>query len=233
MRCIILAGGKGTRLQPLTNDIPKSLLLIKGKPALEYTLQALPDEITSVVIAVKYLGFKIKQHFGKKFGSKRITYVDLIALRGTMDALKQCKKHVKGPTMVLYGDDIYSAQDLAQLVSTAKQDEKKWYMLVGPKESEKRFGQVLVKNDQVLDIIEADGQRQQAGMHGYVNTGAYILDERIFKYKPVKIPSGEYGLPQTMAQAKKEIPLIAVEAINWTPLNTVEDYQMANKLLAE
>lgn len=228
MKCIILAGGKGTRLQPLTNDTPKPLLPVKGRPALEYTLQVLPDEITSVVIAVKYLGFKIKQHFGKKFGDKRIIYVDLIALRGTMDALKQCKKHIKGPTMVLYGDDIYSRQDLERLVDAARQDEKNWYMLVAPGESEKRFDQVLVKDDQVLDIIEADGQCQQTGVQGYVNTGAYILDERIFKYKPVKISSGEYGLPQTMVQAKKEIPLMAVVGTNWTPLNTLEDYKKAN-----
>ena len=228
MKCIILAGGKGTRLQPLTNDIPKPLLPVKGRPALEYTLQALPDEITSVVLAVKYLGFKIKQHFGKKFGDKKIVYVDLIALRGTMDALKQCKKHVKGPTMVLYGDDIYSRQDLTRLADAAKQSEKNWYMLVIPKKIEKRFAQVLVKNNQVLDIVEADDKRQQAGVQGYVNTGAYILDERIFKYKPVKVPSGEYGLPQTMVQAKKEIPLIAVQAQHWTPLNTLEDYKKAN-----
>lgn len=228
MKCIILAGGKGTRLQPLTHDTPKPLLPIKGKPALEYTLEALPDEISSVVIAVKYLGFKIKAYFGNTFGDKKIAYVDLITLRGTMDALKQCKKHIKGQTMMLYGDDIYSSEDLANLVKTAKQDEKKWYMLVASGESEKHFGQVFVKDGKAFDIIEANDKRQQKGVQGYVNTGAYILDERIFKYKPIKVPSGEYGLPQTMVQAKKELPLIVVQAHDWTPLNTLEDYKKAN-----
>lgn len=231
MKCIILAGGKGTRLQPLTNDNPKPLLPVKGKLALAWTLEALPDEIDTIVIAVKYLGFKIKARFGKKFGEKKIVYVDLITLRGTMDALKQCKKYLKGPTMVLYGDDIYSKEDLANLFAQAKQDEKKWYMLVASGESEKKFGQVLVKDNRVVDIIEADDERQGLGVKGFTNTGAYILDEQIFKYKPIKVPSGEYGLPQTMVQAQQEIPLIAVEARNWTPLNTIEDYKKANGTL--
>lgn len=227
MDCIILAGGKGTRLQPLTNDTPKPLLPVGGKPALEWNLEALPKEITTVVIAVKYLGFKIKAHFGKKFADKKIMYVNLISLRGTFDALRQCKKYLKGKTLVLYGDDIYGKDDVVRLLSDAKKNKEAWHMLVKKVSQEEPFGQVIIGNNTVKDIIEANDSRVQRG-EGYINTGAYVLDERVFKYKPVKIPNGEYGLPQTLVSAKNDIPLIAIEASCWIPLNTLEDYKKAN-----
>lgn len=223
MNCIILVGGLGTRLRPLTYTTPKALLEIQGKPILQYTLEALPDEINTVVIAVKHLGQKIKARFGKKFGAKKVIYVDLISLRGTMDALKQCKKWVKGQTLVLNGDDIYGREDLARLVKALKKEPKSWFVLAKEGKAASAFGQVTVTAEEIVEnIIESPNL---GSLTSKVNTGAYILDERIFHYKPVRIPNGEFGLPQTMMQAKKEIPLRAVRASFWMPLNTLEDYK--------
>lgn len=230
MHCIILAGGLGTRLRPLTYTTPKSLLEIQGKPILQYTLEALPDEINTVVIAVKHLGQKIKARFGKKFGKKKIVYVDLISLRGTMDALKQCKKYVKGTTLVLNGDDIYGREDLARLVEASKKEPEKWFILVrkSVKDGPLQVGQVVVMPAGIVkDIIESRTVLDN------INTGAYILDERIFRCKPARLPNGEFGLPQTMMQAKKDIPIIAVEASSWIPINTKEDYKEAEKSILQ
>lgn len=218
MKCIILAGGLGTRLRPLTFTTPKALLEVGGKPVIEHTLEALPAEITSVVIAVKHLGQKIKTRIGKKYGKKKIVYVDLISLRGTMDALKQCKKYVKGKTMILDGDDIYGKEDLANLVSMAQGNETAWAILVKEDANDKRsFDRIMIKEGKVEDIRESGSP--------YINTGAYIIDERIFRYKPIKTAKGEYGLPQTMLSAKNEIPKVAVMAEFWYSVNTREDYQ--------
>lgn len=218
MKCIILAGGLGIRLRPLTLTTPKALLEVGGKSIIEHTLEALPSEITSVVIAVKHLGQKIKTRIGKKYGKKKIVYVDLISLRGTMDALKQCKKYVKGKTMVLNGDDIYGKEDLANLVSVAKINEDAWAILVKENADDARsFDRVVIKNEKMENITENGSP--------YINTGAYIVDERIFRYKPVKTAKGEYGLPQTILSAKNEIPTIAATASFWYSVNTKEDYQ--------
>ncbi|MBI3273913.1 MAG: NTP transferase domain-containing protein [Candidatus Colwellbacteria bacterium] len=263
MNCIILAGGLGTRLRPLTYTTPKTLLEIKGKPILQYTLEALPDEIKTVVIAVKHLGQKIKARFGKKFGKKKIIYVDLISLRGTMDALKQCKKYVKGVTLVLNGDDIYGKEDLTRLVKASnprtndevasqfneiasslvwgsKKEPRNWFMLVKETMEKTNAAKVILASEgTVKDIIESplpqtvygkeNSTRTDLVEKAFVNTGAYILDERIFRYKPARLASGEFGLPQTMMQAKKDISIIALKASSWMPMNTEEDYEKAKK----
>lgn len=231
MKCILLAGGKGTRLQPLTDHTPKPLLDIHGKPAIAYTLEALPEEISSIVIAVKHLGQNIKTVIGKTFGKRRVSYVDLIALRGTMDALRQCKKHVKGPTLVLYGDDIYSKEDLATLIASGGKFPAAWHMLVTKVAGQQRFGQVQIQEGRIAAILEVGDPAYQQSGDAFTNAGAYLIDERIFRYKPVKIPNGEYGLPQTIMQAKADIPLVAVPSSCWIPLNTFEDYENAKRIL--
>ena len=71
MQAVILAAGKGTRMRPLTYDIPKPMLPIKGKPVLEYTLSFLPDDIDEVIIVVNYLGKHIKKYFGGRVERKK------------------------------------------------------------------------------------------------------------------------------------------------------------------
>lgn len=235
MKCIILAGGLGARLRPLTLTTPKSLLEVGGKPLIEHTLDALPPEINTVVIAVKHLGQKIKARVGKKHGKKKIVYVDLVSLRGTMDATKQCKKYIKGKTMILNGDDIYGKEDLAILVSTAQTDKNAWAMLVKENANDVRsFDRIHIKKGNVENLTENGSpytnirhftHDREQGDEIYINTGAYVIDERIFRYKPIKTAKGEYGLPQTMLLAKGEIPIIAVIASYWYSVNTKEDYE--------
>lgn len=223
MYCIILAGGLGARLRPLTLTTPKALLEIGGKPIIEHTLEALPSEIKTVVIAVKHLGQKIKARVGKKYGARKVIYIDLVSLRGTMDALKQCKKYIKGKTLVLNGDDIYGREDLARLVKEAEVDEKTWHMLVKKDDTKNNnTAHIILRDNNIEEISEAD-EKQNKG--DFLNTGAYILDERIFRYKPIKTAKGEYGLPQTMLSAKHEIPTLAVTASYWYSVNTKEDYE--------
>ena len=63
MQAIILAAGKGTRMRPLTYDMPKAMLPVKGKPVLEYTISFLPEEIDEIIIVINHLGDQIKNYF--------------------------------------------------------------------------------------------------------------------------------------------------------------------------
>ena len=222
MKCIILAAGKGTRLKPLTDHTPKPLLPIKGRPLLEYTLENLPDEVDDVIIVVKHLGHLIKEHFGKKWAGKKLTYLNAVGLRGTADMIRQAKRFVKGKTLVICGDDIYKKSDLARLLVEVPESE--WGILVAERDDASNFG-VLSLNTRgtVAAVIE----KPEHPASNLVNAGAYLFDERIFKYRPVKLASGEYGLPQTMAQAKEKIIIRAVRALFWQPISTLQDYEKA------
>ena len=87
MKAIILAAGEGTRLKPLTLDIPKSLISIGGKPIIDRIFESLPDEIDEVFIVVGHLKEKIKSHLGDNFRGKKVSYANQIDKHGTFGAL--------------------------------------------------------------------------------------------------------------------------------------------------
>ena len=77
MQCIILAGGMGTRILPLSENIPKALIDINGKPFAHYQLSWLAKHgVTEVVYCIGHLGYKIKEYFGYEFNGLSIKYVD-------------------------------------------------------------------------------------------------------------------------------------------------------------
>ncbi|KKQ79283.1 MAG: hypothetical protein UT03_C0063G0001, partial [Candidatus Moranbacteria bacterium GW2011_GWD2_38_7] len=65
MQIVILAAGRGTRMKDLTDNVPKPMLQINGKPILAYKLEALPEEIDEVIFVVGYFGNQIQQYFGE------------------------------------------------------------------------------------------------------------------------------------------------------------------------
>ena len=103
MKAVVLAGGKGTRLRPLTFSIPKPLLPIAEKPILEIILKNLKKfGITDILISIGFKGEKIKEYFGdgKRFGVN-ITYIEEDEPLGTAGPLKLAKKFLKSSFIAL------------------------------------------------------------------------------------------------------------------------------------
>src|SRR3984885_8037211 len=107
MKVIILAAGKGNRLLPLTEHIPKPLISIADKPIIDRIFQSLPDEINQVIIVVEHLKDKIRVHVGEDFYEKKVSYVEQISMRGTFGALLSAKSllYPDERFLVLNGDD--------------------------------------------------------------------------------------------------------------------------------
>jgi D-sedoheptulose 7-phosphate isomerase len=109
---VILCGGLATRLRPLTESIPKSLIDVAGKPFLEHQLQALKDQgIDHVVLCVGHLGEQIREKIGDggRFGLLIHYVADGPRLLGTGGALKRAEGLLGGPFFVLYGDSYLQA----------------------------------------------------------------------------------------------------------------------------
>jgi len=107
MQAVILAGGLGTRLLPITRSVPKAMVPISGRPFLEYQLELLrTHRVTDVVLCVGYLGDVIKAHFGD--GTRfdlSIRYGDEgNHLLGTAGALKNVEPYLRDEFFVTYGD---------------------------------------------------------------------------------------------------------------------------------
>lgn len=224
MQVVILAAGRGKRMQALTEDLPKPLLTVLGNNLIEHKIDVLPQEIDEVIIVTGYLGDKIKKHFGDNFKSKKIKYAEQTDLLGTMMALKQAKTLLEGRFMVMMGDDIYSKEDVASCLKHS------WAVLVKKMTDKIRGARVDVdSNKHITDIVE--GVELEPGMLN--NTGLYVLHTDIFKYPLVQIPSGEFGLPQTVAKAAKDFEISIVESKNWHQITSPEDLEKVEKALEE
>ncbi len=87
MQAVILAAGKGLRMRPFTEQHPKPLVPVTGKPLIHYTLDTLPEAITEIIIVVGHLGDQIIENLGTSWHDKPITYVNQPDLSGTGNAL--------------------------------------------------------------------------------------------------------------------------------------------------
>src|SRR5436189_3730590 len=115
MDAIILAAGKGTRLRPHTETMPKPLLPVQGRPILDWIIGALPP-VDRLIVVVNYLAEQIEENLGRQTHVKNWRTVRQQEPRGTGDALMSCKGIVASDrVMVLNGDDLIGRADLAKL----------------------------------------------------------------------------------------------------------------------
>lgn len=223
MQAVILAAGEGTRLRPLTYKTPKPLLKINGKCLMEYNIDELPKEIDELVIVIGYKGDKIKKYFGNNYNGRKVIYVEQNDFLGTGHALKICQTVLGERFMVLMGDDIYSRVDMVSMLK------HNCAMLVKEVRGKFTGGRVVVGKDGCLEKI-MEG-RHDDGIN-YLNTAMYVLTDDYFKYPLVSINKKEYGLPQTMVQMIKDVPIKIVKASKWIQITDLDDYKKAKELLA-
>src|SRR3989338_4439203 len=113
-KAVILAAGEGVRRRPLTNDKPKPMVVVLGRPLLHHILETLPDEIGEVILVVGYKGGQIKKYFGENFGRFKITYIHQPKKLGTAHGLWLCKDLLPEDErfLMLYADDMQAKEDI-------------------------------------------------------------------------------------------------------------------------
>ena len=112
---VILLAGKSQRTWPLTADFPKPLLPLWGRPLTERVLDQLDGIVNTAILVVGYQRERILAHFGRNYRGIRLVPVEQERARGTADALRVAAAAVRGPVLVLNGDDFYHHDDLARL----------------------------------------------------------------------------------------------------------------------
>ena len=230
MQLVILAAGKGTRMNPITIDIPKPMVPLLGKPKLEYTLDSLPKEIDEVILVVNYLASQIKEHFGDEYGGRKIRYILQETLDGTGGAIKICRDVLRGNFLVMMGDDLYSPEDVKRMIS------ENLAILTFQSDQIGRFSRVV--SDQDGNLLEiTDGKEASLGIEGdgekLINTGLYALNQSFFDYELARISKTEFGLPQTLAKMITEHKVKVLKTKKWVPLGKIDDVAIAEKKLAE
>lgn len=218
MQCVILAAGHGKRLQPYTQAVPKHLLEIDEKPILEHSLAHLPEEIDKIIIVVGWLGEQIRKRFGDNFFDRPIVYIEQAERLGTGHALTLCQDLLEDKFVVLMGDNIYNRRDIEKCL---KHD---LCLLAREVPNPHNFAVTEVNADGTLKQVVEKPHNSECNL---INTGLYVLDKRFFDYPLVKIASGEYGLPQTIASMAREHAVYMEKASFWLPVDTPEDLEKA------
>ena len=175
-KMIIMAGGKGKRLLPLTKKVPKPMLRLNNKPILEHIIMnAKREGFSRIILSINHLGNVIKKYLKQKksFGIS-ITYINEKKPLGTCGSLSLLKKP-KEPIVVCNGD-IISEIRFSDLLNYHYENRADVTMVVKPHEIQNPFGVVKVNNNNIVEIEE------KPFIKSNVNVGAYVLSNKILKY---------------------------------------------------
>ncbi len=225
MRAVILAAGKGTRLLPLTQNLPKPLVLLDHDPLIVHVLRSIPLEIREVVIVVGYLGDQIRTALGDRFGSCSLVYVEQSELTGTGGALA-CVQRLSGERLlVVNGDDLYAQEDLQRMLSYE-------HAVLARRTKESVANPFLVDESSLLLRGFLPGPQSDA----WQNCGAYVLGDAYFS-EPLEIisvrGSSEASIPHTLARIAKRCDVHIEEATMWQPVGTHDELHRARKNLMQ
>ncbi|EAH4473887.1 MULTISPECIES: D-glycero-D-manno-heptose 1-phosphate guanosyltransferase [Campylobacter] len=172
MQAIVLAGGLGTRLRSVVQDLPKPMAPINGKPFLAFVLEHLKkQEITEIILSVSYKYELIQEYFKDEFHGMKIHYNIEKELLGTGGAIKDALKLVKNEVYVVNGDTFFDI-DLKKLVLNGS----KICIALKQMQNFDRYGTVNVDEQGIVTSFEEKVFKKQ----GLINGGVYLLKKDIF-----------------------------------------------------
>lgn len=226
MKAIILAGGLGTRLRPLTNTTPKPLLPIKGIPTMQHAIENLRKYgIKDIILAVSFNADKIKEYFGD--GSKlgvNISYSVEEEPLGTGGAVKQAAAGIDEPFQLLWGDNLMDI-DINRLIKNHKKNKAKITMTLTPREDVEHFGVARLEGEKILSFIEKP-KREEAPSN-LINAGAFVIDPEALDI----LPEGKSNIERECFEilAKQGVVYAYKHEGQWFPTDTLEKYKKANQ----
>jgi len=231
-KAVILAAGRGTRMKGLTEDLPKPMIKVQGRPILETIVRGLVENgVREVLIVVGYRPEVIRDYFGDggAFGCA-ISYVTQEVQDGTGRVVDLAIDFSNGDPFVLsYGDILVPAPSYADLVEFTGVDAK---ISVKINEDVSKGGAVFIDEDGWLTgLIEKPGPDDP--ISPYYNAGIYAFSARIFEYtaKLEKSPRGEYELTDAIADMVADgLKVKAVELTgDWADVRDPEVVESLNQ----
>lgn len=184
MKAVILAGGEGTRLRPLTYETPKPMMPVLNRPFLEHTIAHLKKyQVESIILAVSYLPEVIQHYFNDSSNlGVKLTYSIENTPLGTAGAVKNAQRHLDSTFAVLNGD-IFSDLDVADMVAFHRSKRAKATIALTWVDNPSAFGVVETDNEgRVKQFIEKPSPNQVTT--NWINAGVYILEPEVLEHVP-------------------------------------------------
>ncbi len=179
MQLVIIAGGFGTRLRPLTLHRPKALVPLLNRPQVLHVLDRLPPSIDEVILAVNYLDEQVRAYFESRKGKPDVVVVNEPEPLGTGGAIKNVEDRVSGSFAVCNGD-VVDSLDLAELVAFHRASGGIGSVAVWPVEDPTAFGVVALDRTRITRFVEKPSEGEAPS--NLVNAGHYVFEPEIFDF---------------------------------------------------
>ncbi len=224
-----MAGGKGTRLRPLTCNLPKPMVPILEKPVMEYTIELLKKYgITEIAVTVQYLPEHIKQYFGdgSRFGVT-LHYFEETAPLGTAGSIKNAESFLDEQFIVISGDALTDF-NLQKGIEFHKQKEALVTIFMKQVENPLEYGVILTdENQQIIRFFEKP--RWNEVFSDTVNTGIYVLEPEIFDYLAPGVPT-DFSKELFPLLMREQRPLFGYSADGyWSDIGSLGQYRKSHE----
>ncbi|RLF27329.1 MAG: NDP-sugar synthase [Thermoplasmata archaeon] len=231
MEAIILAGGFGTRLAPLTYTRAKPLLPILNKPMITYLIDSLPKEIDKVVLAVNYRKDQIEKYFKENDVGREIVVNEEPKPLGTGGAVKFAEKHITG-TFVVLNSDIISSLNLKEMIGFHRRVNAVATISLWPVDNVSEFGVVEIKEDsRITSFIEKP--KPEEAPSNLINAGAYCLEPFVLDYIDTgRLVSMEQEIFPRLIEDTKAFYGYRISEY-WVDVGRIESYLKVNRLLLD
>ncbi len=222
MKAIILAGGKGKRLEPYTTILPKPLMPVGDFPILELILRQLRKYgFDEAILAVGHLAGLIQAYFGDggSLGIKLKYHVEDEPL-GTVGSLKALEDYILDECFLVMNGDVMTDLDFRKVVEFHRQEKPALTIAVNKRDVFIDFGVVELDGKRIV------GYREKPTLHYWVSMGIYVFDRRALSY----IPKGDrMDLPELvirLLKAGEKVSAYKYEGF-WLDIGREEDFKRA------
>jgi len=229
MKALFLAGGKGTRLRPLTDNLPKPMVPLMGRPLLERNMVKLKEcGVDEIILSTCYKPQKIEEYFGDgtKLGLK-IHYICEDIPLGTGGAIKNTEEFFND-TFIIFNADILSEINIKDMMKFHKEKDAAVTIAVTKVENPSVYGVIEYNEDLYAESFTEKPKPSQVKSN-YINAGIYIFEPDVLKEIPdsqvVSIERETYPL-----LLEKGYPIAVYKSdAYWMDIGTVEKYVQAHE----
>ncbi len=207
MQFVVIAGGFGTRLRPLTLRRPKALVPLLNRPQILHVLDRLPPDCDRVIIAVNYMYERVRDYFEALDTDVEVVVVNEPEPLGTGGAIKNVEEHVTGTFAVANGD-VIDTVDFAALAKAHRRLRGIGTIVVTPVDDPTAYGVVALDGDRITRFVEKPQETEAPS--NLINAGRYLFEPEVFdaieggrsvslerEVFPRLIPRGLYAFQET------------------------------------
>jgi len=180
VKAVLLVGGMGTRLRPLTYRIPKPLVPVAGKPLIMHVIDSLPNEVDEIIIPMSYKKSVMEEYLVRNRPRRKITLVDEPDPLGTGGAVKNVEKRLDGDFLVINGDSV-SSLNLSQFIMFHRQKKAFASISLWPVQDVTPFGVVELDKDSRIRRFQEKPKKDEA-FSNLINAGVYALDHAVLDH---------------------------------------------------